>query len=150
VTFHLLLLRPVTDLNIFSFSLFTPRRRVWTAEVWLRSFLTSSLDGGEWLTSSSGRFPPGKNPIFIEKRLCGPQGRSGTFWRSEKSLSPSVIRKRNPPAGSQLAMPLSYTGSNLNTAHRKFSPRLTANILLLHHKYQLLNEPVLVAARSKE
>ena len=29
-------------------------------EVWLHSFLTSALYGGEWLTSRPGRFTPGK------------------------------------------------------------------------------------------
>jgi hypothetical protein len=27
------------------------------------AFLTSALDGGEWLSSRSGRFTPGKEPL---------------------------------------------------------------------------------------
>jgi len=34
------------------------------AEVYLRSFLTSSLGGGDWLTSHSGRFIPKKGPLY--------------------------------------------------------------------------------------
>jgi hypothetical protein len=36
-------------------------------EVWLYSFLTSTLDGGEWSASRPNRFVPEKTaPIFFE------------------------------------------------------------------------------------
>jgi hypothetical protein len=46
----------------------------------LHSFSASALDGGEWLTSHLGRFTLGKeHPYPLNKRLGGPQGRSGRF-----------------------------------------------------------------------
>jgi len=44
------------------FSLSTPWRHLGELEVLLNSFLISGLDGGEWLTTRSGRFTSGKNP----------------------------------------------------------------------------------------
>jgi hypothetical protein len=42
------------------------------SELQLHSFLTSALDGGEWLTSRSGRFTPGKEPRYpVNRRLAG-------------------------------------------------------------------------------
>jgi hypothetical protein len=36
---------------------------MWGEEVWLHSFLTLAIDGGEWLSSQCGCFTPGeKNP----------------------------------------------------------------------------------------
>jgi len=39
-----------------------PRTHIGGAEVWLHSFLTSALYGGELLPSSPGRFTRGENP----------------------------------------------------------------------------------------
>jgi hypothetical protein len=43
------------------------------------SFLTSTLDGGEWSASRPGRaLPRGKDPRYpLDRRLGGPQSRSG-------------------------------------------------------------------------
>jgi len=47
-------------------------------EVWLYSFLTTALEGGEWSASRPGRsLPPGKTRYPLYRRLGGPQGRSG-------------------------------------------------------------------------
>jgi hypothetical protein len=45
--------------------------------------LTSVLDGGGWWTPRSGRFTPGKDPLY--RRLGGPQGRSGRGRGKESS-----------------------------------------------------------------
>ena len=47
------------ELNI-RFSLSTLCRHAGGVEVWLLSFIISVLDGGEWSTSRSGHFIPGK------------------------------------------------------------------------------------------
>jgi hypothetical protein len=63
-------------------SLTTPWRHIGGTEVQLHSFLTSALDGGEWSTSRSGRFTPGKETRYLlNRRLGGSQRRSGRFWR---------------------------------------------------------------------
>jgi len=33
---------------------------LWRMEMYLHTFLTSALDGGEWSVSRLGRLPPGK------------------------------------------------------------------------------------------
>jgi len=40
-----------------------PRRHVVGVEVWLLSFLTSAIYGGEWLVLRPGRFTHEKNPV---------------------------------------------------------------------------------------
>jgi hypothetical protein len=51
------------------------------------SFLNSTLDGGEWSTSRSGRFILGKGPRWpLNRRLGGPQSRSGLSVK-EKSAT---------------------------------------------------------------
>jgi len=53
----------------------------------LHSFLTLALDGGEWLTKSSGRFTPGREPRnSLNGRLGGIQSQSLRFWRRETLL----------------------------------------------------------------
>jgi hypothetical protein len=56
-------------------------------------FLISALDGGEWSVSRPSRFTPeGKNPRYpLERRLCGPQSRSGRR-EEEKILGPTRAR----------------------------------------------------------
>jgi hypothetical protein len=49
------------------FSLSTPLRHIGGVEVWLHSFLTSELDGGEWLTSRP-------RPLYPRKRTPVPIG----------------------------------------------------------------------------
>jgi len=40
-------------------------------EAWFHSFLTSALDGDEWLASRTGRFAPGKEPRYSFNRRLG-------------------------------------------------------------------------------
>jgi hypothetical protein len=57
-------------------SLSTPRRHIGEVEVQLHSFLTSALDGGEWSSSSPGRFALGKKAQdSLNSRLSGSQRR---------------------------------------------------------------------------
>jgi len=47
------------------FSLSTTWMDIGREEVELHSFLTSIVDGGEWLTLRSGRFTPGGEPQYV-------------------------------------------------------------------------------------
>ena len=61
------------------------------ADVYLHSFLTSVLDGGE-RPASRYHFTPRKEPPYtLTRRLGGPQSPSERFWR-EKSLASVGIR----------------------------------------------------------
>jgi len=54
--------------------------------------MTAALEGGEWSAARPGRtLPPGKTRYPFNRRLGGPQGRSG---RAE-NLVPTGIRTRN-------------------------------------------------------
>ena len=45
---------------------------------------TLTVDGGEWSTSLSGRFNPGSEPRYrLNRRMSGPQSRSGLFGQPE-------------------------------------------------------------------
>ena len=60
-------------------------------EVYLYSFITAELEGGEWSAARTGRIlPPGKTRYPFYRRLDGPQDRSG---RTE-NLVPIGIRFR--------------------------------------------------------
>jgi hypothetical protein len=49
------------------------------------SFVTSALDEGEWSVLSIGCFTPGKElPAILDKRLSGPQIRSGHYEDEKK------------------------------------------------------------------
>jgi hypothetical protein len=55
--------------------------------------LNLALDGGQRLTSRRDRFTSRKEPRNpLNRRLYGPENRSGRFWRREKSLVPTGIR----------------------------------------------------------
>jgi hypothetical protein len=82
----------VDTVNSKKASLTAPRRHIREAEVQLRSFLTSELDGSEWSTSRSGRFthlkelqwkepqhPPNSRPEVS-------QSRSGCFGEQINQL----------------------------------------------------------------
>lgn len=64
-------------------SSFTPWRRMETADVWLHSFLISTLYGGKWLASRYGRFTTKKIWLLLNSRLGGAQTRPGRFGDSK-------------------------------------------------------------------
>ena len=67
------------------FSLFTPW---WHIEIKLHSFLTSALQGSEWLTAHPGHFTPqDRNPVPINRTLCGFEIQSGCFAEKKNFLS---------------------------------------------------------------
>jgi len=70
-------------------------------------FLTSALDGGEWLTSHSGHFT---HCI----KVCGTQRRSGRFWRKVSCPCGGSKLYSNPAATQRLADAL--TGAATNSA----------------------------------
>jgi hypothetical protein len=72
----------------WNFFLSVPWRLIGGVEVKLHTFLTSALVEGEWSTSHPGRFTPRKEPSYpLNRRLNGPQRRSGWFWTTENLLS---------------------------------------------------------------
>ena len=60
---------------------------------WCRhSFLTSTLDSGEWSTSHLGRFTPGKEPPYpVNRRLGGSWSLSGCYGEETKLSPPPVF-----------------------------------------------------------
>jgi len=84
-------------------------------EVWLYSFMTAALEGGEWSAACPSRtLLPGKSRYPFYRRLGEPQGRSG---RAE-SLVPTGIRSRTVQPVVQSLYRLSYpahTFINLNS-----------------------------------
>lgn len=57
-------------------------------KIQLHTFFTSALDGDECLTLSPSRFTHGKEPWHpFNRRLGGPQSRSGSFEKKRKFLS---------------------------------------------------------------
>jgi hypothetical protein len=64
----------------------TPRSHIEEVEVQLLSFLTLALDGGQ-LTSSPGHITPEKEEWYpLNRRVSGPQRRSGRFGEEENNL----------------------------------------------------------------
>ena len=62
-------------------------------EVLVRSYLSPRLGGGEWSTSRSGRFTPGKELRYpLNRRLGGLQSQSGRLEGGKKILAPDGIR----------------------------------------------------------
>jgi hypothetical protein len=54
--------------------------------------LTSTLDGGEWSASRPAALSQGKSPRYpLDRRLGGPQGRSGRGGEEKNSQPPPVI-----------------------------------------------------------
>jgi hypothetical protein len=71
-----------------NFSLSTLLRHIRAVELQLHLFLTSSLDGGEWLTSQPGHFTPGEEPRYPQnRRFQGSHSQPG-HSREEKILLP--------------------------------------------------------------
>ena len=88
-----------------AFVLSIPWRHARGAEVQSHSFLTSALDGREWLTSSPGHFSSRKSRRYpLNRRLGGPHNRSG---RCRKRKISSSYRNLNP--GPSSAYPSRYT-----------------------------------------
>jgi len=69
---------------------------------------------GKWLTSRPARLKPGKEHRYpLNKRMGTLQGRSGRFWRREKSRNPTGIRTPDPADCSLVAIPSTQEGSKL-------------------------------------
>ena len=84
----------------------------------LYAFLTSALDGGEWLASCPGRFTTRENALLypFNRWLGGPQSRPQCF-RHKNSLVPAgnqTVSLRSPSP--QLSH---YTDLNKYGIHRK-------------------------------
>ena len=84
-------------------------RAVWPIgglEVWLYSFLTTALEGGEGSASCPGcSLPQGKTRYASYRSLGGPQSR---FGQVQKISPPTGIRFPDRPARSQSLYRLSY------------------------------------------
>jgi hypothetical protein len=72
--------------------------RVAGVEVQLHSFLTSVLDGYEWLTSHPGRFNPPKELTAQEARWAAQTVL--TFQGRQESVAPSVVQCQDHPGRS--------------------------------------------------
>jgi hypothetical protein len=65
-----------------------------TADVWLHSFLISTLYGGKRLASRYGRFTTNKISLLLNITLGGAQKRSGRFREKQSTLLPPGIEHR--------------------------------------------------------
>ena len=75
-------------------------------EVKVDSFLTLALDGGDWLASRRDHFSTGKEFLcLLDRRLCGPQSRSGRFGELKNLLPLTGIRTPRRPARSLVSAP---------------------------------------------
>jgi len=80
----------------------TPYRHVAGVYVWLHSFLTPTLDGGEWLTSRPGRFRCGIEPRYLlNTRLGGLHSRYRGFLKRTEIIS-CPCRESKPAPSSQV------------------------------------------------
>lgn len=77
----------------------TPWRRMETADVWLHSFLISTLYGGKWLASRYGRFNTNRISLLLNIRLSGVQTKAWTFRRKAKHLDATRHRTPARPVG---------------------------------------------------
>jgi hypothetical protein len=95
--------------------------------------LTSALDGSEWLTSRPGRFiPHGKSPWYpLDRRLAGPQSRSGRDGEEKNSQPPPGIEPRSSgrPSHSQSLYRLNYPDSIMSLSARNFLHHVTPSSL---------------------
>ena len=72
--------------------------------------MTGALEGGEWSAARSGRtLPPGKGRYPFNRRLDGPQGRSGRA----KNLAPHRDSIPDRSARSSVAIPTELQGPQI-------------------------------------
>jgi hypothetical protein len=97
-------------------------------EVLFHSFLTSAVDGGEWLTSRFGRLTTGKEAMCpLNRRLGGPpQSRSGGFWR-KKFRTPTGIRIRDHTDHSSISV--------LTTNNNNLRPSSSCGVQLMYRAH---------------
>ena len=91
-------------------SLSTPRKRIGETGIQPHSFFTSTLDGGEWLSSRPGRLTLVERlPLYpLTTRLCGPNSLSGHLKRKISwSFGESKPRLLGRSARSVVARPTS-------------------------------------------
>jgi hypothetical protein len=96
-------------------------------------FLTPALAGGEWSTSRSSRFTHGEKPL--DRRLGGPQNRSGRHGENFCPYRDSKLRFLGRPARSQSLYRLRYPGSQ-NKAPRHSFLNFTFFFLSLNYLFK--------------
>jgi hypothetical protein len=74
----------------------------WDVELYLHTFLTSAVDGGEWSASRPGHFiPRGKNPRYPLDRMLGgsqsPSGRNGGREKIPSLPLPGIEPRSSSP-----------------------------------------------------
>jgi hypothetical protein len=114
--FRLLYINFTSSCNCKSKAVPLPRFRWQGGEEICNSFLTSALNGGEWLASSSGRaFPPGiYTRNLLDRRLDGPQSWSEHKDQRKNHLPLPEIEHSSPnrPVRSQALYWLRYRGAS--------------------------------------
>jgi hypothetical protein len=83
------------------------------------AFMTSALDGTEWLATSPGHFTPGeRTPILypLDRRLSRPQSRSGRGGKKKNPALPGIERRSSSPRPNHCTGSLirEIPGSNLS------------------------------------
>jgi hypothetical protein len=76
------------------------------AAEYIQPFRNPTLEGGGWSTRRSGRFAPGKDPMYSNRKLGGPWRQSGLHGKSR----PIGIRSPDRPALSKSLYRLHYPG----------------------------------------
>ena len=102
-------------------------RRIGGTDLQLHSFVTSALDGVEWLTFRPGRFNLGtEHRCPLNRKLGGPQSRPGDF--GEKSRTYTGIRTPDRPTYSLVAIPTALLRLHLNVMHNHISYASTSSV----------------------
>jgi hypothetical protein len=105
----------ITAIHKVKLSRYTPWRRLGGRRYSFYSFVTSALDGGEWLASRPGRaLPPGKGPrsTHCTGDWVGPRAGLDAEARRKNPLSLSGIEPGRPVRNQTLYW-LSYRGSSI-------------------------------------
>jgi hypothetical protein len=68
-------------------SLSKPRRHILGENVWLHSFITSALDGGEWATSRPSRFTARKIRVPITLQAAWDEGASQLYMQDSREVT---------------------------------------------------------------